>query len=271
MLRPLRWSARRLAAAVPTRSKNPPGRSVAARLRPLNLPKVHLLQPQGRRRMTAELTVGLDYEIVKTTDKDADEVLDFMLEDFLHSEPLNAAVDLKADEARPFFREIVDAGLSCPLNYVVRNKDGKIVALRWATVVHRNDAENDYVFESNAESSKVREIQRLLSSVESRIWQLVPPDVNNLFSWLIVSVHESFTRRGLGKKLLEYKPDEIRALGCDGFVTAASAFNSQQLFAKLGYEEIYALKLADWKDDKNEQIFRCLDRTDKISLLLKRL
>ncbi|KAI6172919.1 hypothetical protein M3Y98_01026700 [Aphelenchoides besseyi] len=227
--------------------------------------------------MTAELAVESDYEIVKTTDKDADAVLDFMLQDFLHSEPLNASVKLEADEARPFFREIVDAGLSCPVNYMVRNKDGKIVALRWATIVRRNDAENDYVFESNAESPKVREMQRLLSFVESKvttklpIWQLVPPDVNTLFSWLVLSVHESFTRRGLGKKLLEYKPDEIRALGCDGFVTAASAFNSQQLFTKLGYEEIYALKLADWKDDKNEQIFRCLDRTDKITLLLKRL
>lgn len=84
---------------------------------------------------------------------------------------MNEAVNLKPEEAKQFFAEIVEAGISCPVNYVVRNNDGKIVALRWACIVRRDDASNDYTFESTNNDSnwKVNEIQRLLSAVEGKV------------------------------------------------------------------------------------------------------
>lgn len=128
-----------------------------------------------------------------------------------HTEPLNVATDLKADEARQFFSgksfafmkaflqaqfvwvfilcyslspnnylcliyvlEIVGAGLSCTANYVVRNPKGEIVALRWACIMKRNDQANDYTFESSTDNWKIQEIQRFLSTVESKVslWKL---------------------------------------------------------------------------------------------------
>lgn len=70
---------------------------------------------------------------------------------------------------RNCFLEIVEAGLSCPINYIVRDKEGRVVALRWACIVHREDAANDYTFESSSENWKVGEIQRLLSSIEKKV------------------------------------------------------------------------------------------------------
>jgi GNAT superfamily N-acetyltransferase len=57
----------------------------------------------------------------------------------------------------------------------------------------------------------------------------VPKEINCLFSWLIISVDESFTRRGIARQLLEYREDELKDIGCQGFVTTASAYNSQQV------------------------------------------
>lgn len=42
-----------------------------------------------------------------------------------------------------------------------------------------------------------------------------------------------------------------------------------QLFKKLGYDEMHAVQLADWKDKDGNQIFKCLDRTSKASLVMK--
>ncbi|KAI6207228.1 N-acetyltransferase domain-containing protein [Aphelenchoides fujianensis] len=267
-----RWASGLVAAAIAAKHAHV-GRTMAARLRPRLSPTADRLAAKAALReyparadvlrempqLVTDAQSELDYSIVKTTERDAAEVLDFMLEDFLFTEPLNAAVNLQADEARVFFKEIVEAGLSCPLNYVVRNKDGKIVGDDRASGRCRRTTTRSSRPKKNP---KVREIQRLLSTIESKVWQLAPPDVNTpLFS----------TRRGLGRKLLEYKLDEVRALGCDGLVTTCSAFNSQQLFAKCGYEELFAIDLADWKNEKNEQIFRPLDATSKVNLVLKRL
>lgn len=107
--------------------------------------------------------------------------------------------------------------------------------------------------------------------------------MNCLLSWLIISVDQSFTRRGIAHKLLTYQLEEAKQIGCQGLITTASAFNSQQvrhiltstvyplfqLFKKLGYDEVHAVQLADWKDKDGNQIFKCLDRTSKASLVMK--
>lgn len=112
---------------------------------------------------------------------------------------------------------------------MARDKEDKIVALRWACVVRREDAENDYTFECLSDCWKVNEIQRLLSTVEKKIWKLVPNNIHTLFSWLIISVEQSFTRQGIARQLLEYREDELKNIGCQGLVTTASAYNSQQV------------------------------------------
>ncbi|KAI6192213.1 hypothetical protein M3Y97_00312800 [Aphelenchoides bicaudatus] len=199
----------------------------------------------------------VDYEIVKAKAEDAPEVLEFMLKDFLYKEPLNIALDLKLEEAREFFSEIVDAGLSCPVNYVVRGKDGKIIAIRWACIVNRNEAENDYTFESSVDNWKT--------------WQVAPKDIDCFLSWLIISVDEAYTRRGIAKKLLTYRLEELKEVGCQGLITTASAYNSQQLFQKMGYDELFAIQHKDWKNKDGEQVFKCQDQTRKVALVMKRL
>ena len=51
----------------------------------------------------AAMSTNDDYTITKLTSAEAAEVLDFLLVDFVRSEPLNQSIGLSADEARQFF------------------------------------------------------------------------------------------------------------------------------------------------------------------------
>lgn len=58
-------------------------------------------------------TIGDDesekYEMVRLVPDDAPEILDFLVDDFLIHESLNAAIELRADEASQFFEGEIDA------------------------------------------------------------------------------------------------------------------------------------------------------------------
>jgi GNAT superfamily N-acetyltransferase len=99
----------------------------------------------------------------------------------------------------------------------------------------------------------------------------VPADVHRLLYWIVLSVDGTFKRRGIARKLLTLNLDKARQLGCQGAVTEASAFNSQQLFNKLGYETLKEIYHKDWTSDDGRRIFNCKDGTEKIILCYKPL
>lgn len=47
-----------------------------------------------------------DFQIEKATQKDVKQILQFLIDDFLLTEPLNVAMNIKVEEARDFFEGI---------------------------------------------------------------------------------------------------------------------------------------------------------------------
>uniref|UniRef100_A0A0R3S5V6 N-acetyltransferase domain-containing protein n=1 Tax=Elaeophora elaphi TaxID=1147741 RepID=A0A0R3S5V6_9BILA len=179
--------------------------------------------------------------IHRVTEADFNDVKKFLLVDFLYNEPLNRSVSLNAEDSDAI-------GIASSLSYVLRAPDGEIAALRLAAIHDRPEEEH-----------------------EDQIWILINPRVKRLVLWSVISVRKDFTRRGLAEKLLCYKLDEARQMGCQGCFAEASAFKSQSLFEKIGYEKIHEVKHAEWLDDKGQQIFQCDDSTDSIQLVFKPL
>lgn len=155
------------------------------------------------------------------------------------------------------------------------------MALRLATILHRDDTSNNYIFAShcnfNSEAEattsdnnwKIKAIQHLLTDIEGRIWDLVDASIKTLAAWLILSVHTAHTRRGLARRLLEHRLDEARAQGCEGVVCTTSAIGSQRLLEKLGYTSLYTVQLANWLDKSGAVIFEPSDGTTKVELVFK--
>ncbi|OZC10747.1 hypothetical protein X798_02170 [Onchocerca flexuosa] len=199
---------------------------------------------------------GLSMQRVTKTDFDG--IKKFLLTDFLYNEPLNRSVNLSAEDSDELFNaapvnplhliELVDVGIASSLSYILQTPDGKIVALRLASILDRPAEEHP-----------------------SEIWILINPRLKRLLLWSVISVHKDYTRSGLAKKLLCYKLHEAKQMGCQGCISEASSFKSQLLFKKLGYETIHELKHGDWLDDRGQQIFQCDDSTNSIHLVFKLL
>ncbi|KAH7705333.1 acetyltransferase [Aphelenchoides avenae] len=204
----------------------------------------------------------------------AEEVSDFLHTDFLYNEPLNAAMQITADECRELDGAAVLASNS-DVSFAARTPEGAIAGVRLACVIRRQGQVDIYAAkqaQSNGNcTSKVGEIRRILEAMESKIWEVVPADVNCLLYILIISVGSSFTRRGIAQKLVNEGLHEAKLLGCQGVITEATAIGSQTLFSKLGYEPLYEIRHEDWKSPSGERVFTCPDGTDKCVLYYKAL
>uniref|UniRef100_A0AAF5Q717 aralkylamine N-acetyltransferase n=2 Tax=Wuchereria bancrofti TaxID=6293 RepID=A0AAF5Q717_WUCBA len=224
----------------------------------------------------------------RVTETDFDCVKKFLLTDFLYNEPLNRSVSLNAEDSDELFNDLVNSGIASSLSYMLRRPDGEIAALRLASILNRPEDEqrNEHSERSSGKSAasdkrkatkairycpKAQIIMDVLEELESKIWILIDPRLKCLLLWSVISVHKDYTRRGLAEKMLSYKLEEARQMGCQGCVAEASAFKSQLLFKKIGYETIHEMKLGDWLDDRGRQIFQCDDSTDCIQIVFKPL
>uniref|UniRef100_A0AC34F800 N-acetyltransferase domain-containing protein n=1 Tax=Panagrolaimus sp. ES5 TaxID=591445 RepID=A0AC34F800_9BILA len=212
--------------------------------------------------------------IIKATQNDSEEMLDFLNSDFLYNEPLTTSLESKAEDMDPLFKDLIKLSLQEPcFTYLVRSKaSNEIGAIRMTSVLTKPSSENGNHSEESSEeypSWKANAVAKLLGQLEDKAWILYP-EVKKFASWVILSVHEKFGRQGIGRKLIEYRTDEIKEAGCEGIITEATAFKSQQLFAKLGYQNVYEILHENYKEN-DKQIFKCLDSTDRAVLFYKPL
>uniref|UniRef100_A0A0M3IMP3 N-acetyltransferase domain-containing protein n=1 Tax=Ascaris lumbricoides TaxID=6252 RepID=A0A0M3IMP3_ASCLU len=114
---------------------------------------------------------------------------------------------------------------------------------------------------------KSYEIVRLVNELESKA---IEPEVRRLLNVVILSCHRNWTRRGLCSKLLDFDMDNQRKMGIDGAISEATAYNSQNLFAKYGYIPIYEIKHDSWLDKNGERIFKCRDQTTTAQLVFRK-
>lgn len=232
-----------------------------------------------------------DLSVQRVTEADFDDIIKFLRTDFLHNEPLNRSINLAVEDTKGLFDDLVHSGIASSLSYSLRARDGQIAALRLVAILDRpetnypskddgappwnnnapSDNNNTIAVATTQLTHKAQMIANIIGELENKIWILVNPRLKRLLSWTIISVDKNFTRRGLAGKLLSYNLDEAKLMGCQGCVAEASAFKSQQLFKKLGYEAIHEIKHEEWLDENGMQIFKCDDSTKSIQLVFKPL
>lgn len=138
-----------------------------------------------------------------------DEVIDFLHSDFLYTEPLNAAMQITADECRELDggetkvcdrgqkstillseQLVQDKGISLStifahlaavrasnsdVSFAARTTDGEIAGVRLACIIRREEGHNVDIYagseakSNNYGSSKVAEIRRMLEEMESKV------------------------------------------------------------------------------------------------------
>ncbi|VDM43290.1 unnamed protein product [Toxocara canis] len=235
-------------------------------------------------------------KLTKITSDDFDAVMELLLDDFMKNEPLSNSLDLTREEGYWLFKELALSTIGTPVSYAFRAPDGKLAAVRLCNILERPtkdvrypklnhkgallalsldiafgkllQTQNDQQTQKNNE--KAYEIIRIVNELESKTWGLVGREVKRLINVVILSCHRNWARRGLVSKLLECDLGDQKRAGIDGAISEATAYNSQQLFAKFGYVPIYEIRHDAWFDEKGRRIFQCRDKTTTAQLVFKK-
>ncbi|GMT26963.1 hypothetical protein PFISCL1PPCAC_18260 [Pristionchus fissidentatus] len=203
---------------------------------------------------------------------DREAILHFMLGDFLENESLNGALDLKKEESRSLFIYLIQKGVKSGTSLLLKNGQGSIIGLRLSSFLDRPNGEEKEEEENDENlefDHKAVLIDGLLQKLEDGRWDRIPSEVNRLFYVIVISVQSHYTRRGLGKVLLEYGMDKVREAGATAILSEATAMKSQALFAKHGYSILNEIRHEDHVDKEGKRIFNCPDGTNSAQLVFK--
>uniref|UniRef100_A0A914V7T7 aralkylamine N-acetyltransferase n=1 Tax=Plectus sambesii TaxID=2011161 RepID=A0A914V7T7_9BILA len=217
-----------------------------------------------------------DLAFVRAEEQDYDRILRFLMDHFRVNEPISEAVKLTEEEGMIdcFIPYMVRKSLAHPFSIIVLNGKDEIVAVYLMSVTERgNSHSNSDAEESTTEmTGGAAKIGKFLDHMEDGYWELVPKSAVKLAKLEIISVRGDQTRKGIANKLINLDLENLRNMGCQGIITVASAFNSQNLFLKNEYKILKEVKHEDWRDENDQQIFVCPDnKTNRAILVYKDL
>ncbi|KHJ41237.1 acetyltransferase, GNAT family [Trichuris suis] len=216
-----------------------------------------------------------DFKLVQVTKEDKEDVVNFLLSDFLHEEPLSMTLKATQQEARPFFDQLIRACLPSDASYLIRGKSDQIVAMLINKIASLNDDDTYDKIDVPASEPKFSKLADLLNHmaqymVEHRE-QFTLPVKRDYLEMEILSVHRNSIGQGLAKKLVDASVELAKNRGCAFATAVATNIASQQLFSKLGFETLYTLMHKDYVDNRGRQIFDCKNNpTDCAKLMVKR-
>ncbi|VDM97988.1 unnamed protein product, partial [Onchocerca ochengi] len=101
------------------------------------------------------------------------------------------------------------------------------------------------------------------------IWHLVESSTTKLLEFAIISTHEKYAGHGLMHNLMMFDLMKQKSDGIQGGIGECTAYNSQRLLAKLGFQVLYQINYNEWLDKDGKQIFKCDDGTNCAQLVYR--
>ncbi|EYC12753.1 hypothetical protein Y032_0046g1402 [Ancylostoma ceylanicum] len=207
-------------------------------------------------------TTSDNLRIDVATRKHAKDVEKYLNEEFSANEPISRSLGLTKDDACDFFHDLADNGLSHEkYSSVVYDKDRLVALLLCAVKNHAADEapippeidaeHHDFAEEISKGPYKNRKANQLFTyvyAIEHRQKRLLG-DKSKVFKLDILGVHRDYRGRGLGKKLTERALEIARTDGCQFVATAATAMASQGIFTKMGFQTLYDIPYAVFREN----------------------
>ncbi|KRZ80086.1 Dopamine N-acetyltransferase [Trichinella papuae] len=206
------------------------------------------------------------YQLQLIEEEHLEEVLEFLLTDFVHDEPLDKAVQLTAEEARTGYRQLISRCMRNAVSYMFRDSGtGKIVACalnELGTVGQQTHAD------FSGHSKKFQTVFTLVDNLKSDMHTLLVPDSKYL-EIVLLSVGTTSRGLGLAKRLTERSITMAMHWQCRYVISVATNGRSQSLFRKFGLTVRRAIAFEDYFKD-GQQVFVVDDNTTTDAQLMVR-
>uniref|UniRef100_A0A0N5BE59 N-acetyltransferase domain-containing protein n=1 Tax=Strongyloides papillosus TaxID=174720 RepID=A0A0N5BE59_STREA len=208
---------------------------------------------------------SLEYDFRFTNEKDVNEVIEFLVNEFLQTEPMNNALKMSREDKSSKIKKFLSIDFLINNSFIAfSKKDGKIVGLRLLTKVKRDDKEENKSDDKDISIGQ-KKINEILHSVKKDLWNLVPENINTLVRTEISCVARDWYRKGIASKLedagneiIQNKFPEVQ-----GVVAEASSIANQTLLKNKGYKVFKKSYFSDFDIPKG------YDGSDHIELVVK--
>ncbi|GLV35327.1 speck [Carabus blaptoides fortunei] len=189
------------------------------------------------------------YDIRPIKTDDTDKVIQFLRKFFFRDEPLNIEQNLlETDEDTcPELEGYSIKSMHEGISLMAVAPAGDIVGICLNGVMDRQDPDEE---EYECANEKFARILKLLDTVdrEADVFGQFP-DVNKIISVKILSVDGSWRGKGIAKALMDRTRELAREMGHTLMRVDCTSHYSARAVARLGFECVYTLKYADYKEN----------------------
>ncbi|GMT04598.1 hypothetical protein PENTCL1PPCAC_26772, partial [Pristionchus entomophagus] len=200
---------------------------------------------------------------------DIPEILQFMLDDFLPSLSLAAALGITREETDLRYLRLTTKCVNTGTSVVLRNSSGRVIGLRLCDIEERGHPHSIEGLDQLSE--KLKKIYRLVDILNEEKWSSIPSSINKLWLVEVVAVDREYRGRGLSRILMEFGVDEATKRGVGGAAAEVVANASIALFAKYDYILLKEIVHSEYLGDDGRPVFKCPGGEKVAQLVYKQL
>ncbi|XP_011296840.1 dopamine N-acetyltransferase isoform X2 [Fopius arisanus] len=222
--------------------------------------------PEDTRKMTrysladamAENETTMDYHVRTLTPEDKPKVLAFLRRFFFRDEPLNHTIGLIPEGENSTCLELEEYSMSSldqNLSLMAVSSGGAIVGVQLNGITEPAEKEDEPDYIKSCENAKFKKILKLLHHVDQKVDIMNRYPDKKIMDIRIISVDSNWRGQGVAAVLFEKTIEIGRELGYNLIRTDCSSHFTARLCKRLAFEEIYALKYADYVDESGKPVF----------------
>ncbi|KAF2901482.1 hypothetical protein ILUMI_04707 [Ignelater luminosus] len=191
------------------------------------------------------------YEIRAIKETDQEPVISFLRKFFFKDEPLNVAVkliefkDSTCVELEEFSIKSIKDGISL----MAITNSGNIIGVCLNGKIDQNEPEEEEEECPNPKFSKILKLLAYAGKEGSKIIAEKYPDVEKIMFAKILSVDGAWRGKGIAKELMDRTRHIGREQGYGLMRVDCTSYFSARAIARLGFECVYELKYADYKEN----------------------
>ncbi|CAI2334794.1 unnamed protein product [Caenorhabditis sp. 36 PRJEB53466] len=204
---------------------------------------------------------------------DAERILAFLCEHFVHEEPCIRAMKSNVDEWRPLLKEMVANSLRIPFSTIVTTEEGHVAAVLLNSLWRRDDESTGEDHENGSFPEHIQKFIDVLQKCHGDFWPLAPADVNTVLYREISNVGKPWQRKGIASRMVTeaLTKAKIDEYGVGGILSATSSFANQTLLAKQGFQCLKEFPYADIVSCNGEQLVQTDDGSKGMRINFKRI
>ncbi|CAJ0599817.1 unnamed protein product [Cylicocyclus nassatus] len=203
-----------------------------------------------------------NFRFLSVTEDRADEILQFLLNQFGPNEPITKSIRATKDDVIDFYRDLTKSACKFDKYSTLVYDENRLVGIclcslclpgsadaSSSTKIKENHDYTEEISNGSYKQHKGNQITVLVHILEEELKRLLSK--SKFMELDILCIHKDYAGRGLGKELTRRATEMARAEGCEYLAAVATAGASQAIFKKYGWKTLVEIPYTDYCENGN--------------------